>query len=264
MMPARDQICGVESPSGGGSTLIVLAGGESAGGVVDVAGAAGADSLMVRVTLLSVPGLDGGGALVVTGAAELLDGGAVEGDGAGVPVEDGEPLADGSGESLGVGVGEAGSVDADGEGDGLADAHGLCEGVGAWEGLTDGLLHGLGDPVTLGEALGLGLVDAEGEGEAESDGAPLGLGEFDGLGEGDAVRVGDTGSVEDGVPGLVEPDMTAWPVPMPWVSTTTALPFSHGSGLVNWPSAMTSKCRWHPVEKPVVPTRPTPWCVSTF
>lgn len=47
------------------------------------------------------------------------------------------------------------------------------------------------------------------------------------------------------------------------MSTTTARPLSQGTGSVNWPSAMTSKWRWQPVEYPVLPTRPTPSPVST-
>lgn len=47
-------------------------------------------------------------------------------------------------------------------------------------------------------------------------------------------------------------------------STMTGLPLSQGSGSVNDPSAMTSKCRWHPVEYPVEPTRPRPWCTATW
>ncbi len=152
-------------------------------------------------------------------------------------------LANGSvslGEGDGLGDGDADGL---GEGDGLADGDGLGDGepegeplgdpgfVGVPELLGLGLGDGPADP--LGEGDPLGEAEPSGEGDSSTDGEPSGEGDSSGVGE----SVGDGEGVSDGSSAIIFVR-----------STTVGLPSSHGSGSVNWPSTMTSKWRWHPVE----------------
>ena len=154
----------------------------------------------------------------------------------------------------------AGLVTTGGVGD--ADAQGLGAPSGAADGETQGVTVTVGVTVASGDGDGVGVGDGLALAETDVAGA-------DGDGEGADDTAGARVALAEGVigpamEGEAEPGRPGFPVPIPSVSTTTAPPFSQGSGLVNWPSEITSKWRWQPVEKPVVPTRPRPWCVCTF
>ena len=148
-----------------------------------------------------------------------------------------------------VGLGE--SMGPSGVGDwlGVTGAHDDGFSICVPSGFTGGVAQG------AGLAQGLGLLVAEADGVTLTDGAGGtggAGGDFDGLGVGvgeeEGRAVADGGSVAGAVVGLAgkgseDPGVLGRPAPMTAVSTTTLLPFNHGSGLVKSPSAMTSKCR---------------------
>lgn len=121
----------------------------------------------------------------------------------------------------------------------------------------------VGEPVTLGEPGAVGDPVTVGVGdslmEGEPDGDPLALGDpgRDGReGSGEPGNDGNVGCTVGDAVGTITLSICVR-------STTVASPLSQGMGLVNWPLTMSSKWRWHPVEYPVLPTRPTPCSVST-
>lgn len=166
------------------------------------------------------------------------------------------------GSALG-GVDEAGEL---GACDGLSVVAGLLGGaelagsLGDWDGLVSGGDEGSGFlvvggfdglwPGQCGRDDGLGLGEAP---DGTDDGPQLAAGLLAGAlgvlaGVLDGVWLGLGVGADDG-DGLALGD--GWPTVTVFIfdrSTITALPLSQAIGSVNWPSAITSKCRWQPVE----------------
>lgn len=128
----------------------------------------------------------------------------------------------------------------------------------AVNGVLEGMPDGVPDPRVVGDADPDGLADSLGEPVLTTGGTP-GVVDTVVLGVPWGELLGVVEGVELGVVVLDEAGGMLTTMGLPLMGTTmTGRPSSHGSGSVKFPSTMTSKCRWHPVEKPVVPTKPIP------
>lgn len=161
-------------------------------------------------------------------------------------------LAEGLGDGLGDGD-EPGSGGCSlGEGfddDGFSDGFLL---VGSSTGFDDSRSGAEGDGRSSAEgslsedgAAGWGEGDVEGETSSDGEALSAGDGLSDGLGEGDGEGSGSK------------------PISCVISGLTTMRPSSQSFGLAKVPPTFTSKCRWQPVEKPVLPTRAMPWPWAT-
>lgn len=177
--------------------------------------------------------------------------------------------------AVAVGLGGAALEAGGGVCSGFSDLSGVAGGVrggsdvSGWLELLVGEVEGVPGPGPEDDAVGVwegvpgGLSDWEGVPDGLSDWPGVTEGVRDGVTEGfkegvtEGCKEGVTEGVTDGVTEGGSDDAGTSP-PIPAQSTFDGLPFSQPSGLVNCPSAMTSRWTWHPVEKPVLPTRPTP------
>ena len=135
-------------------------------------------------------------------------------------------------------------------------------------------------PGSLGSGVGVALGSGVGVALGSGVGVALGSGVGVALGSGVGVALGSAGTSgtssrsgsgpdsPGGAFGIVPLGLSSW---APGVHGTIGVfsrrngaPDRTARGSTNAPLTSTSKCRWHPVDRPVVPARPICWPLLTF